>query len=166
MMINDGMPVSKVSRFMGHADVETTMKWYTRAREDELGEVADAWGTKGTGKRPRRRKGEGRAARSCSEASAKTGGVSAGTPPQATGTALNASKESQAPESETAKPSQQPSESKSTDVTTVRIPATPKIVGSHTKAHSPIRETSHVARAPKPTVERSGSIFRWFSHAR
>ena len=44
MMVNNGMPVSKVSRYMGHADTETTMRWYTKPREDELDEIAKAWG--------------------------------------------------------------------------------------------------------------------------
>lgn len=43
MLINEGVPVSKVSRYMGHADVETTMRWYTKPRKDELREVAEAW---------------------------------------------------------------------------------------------------------------------------
>lgn len=45
MMVNSGMPVSKVSRYMGHADTETTMRWYTKSREDELDEIANAWET-------------------------------------------------------------------------------------------------------------------------
>lgn len=47
LMINEGMPVSKVSRYMGHSDVETTMRWYTRTREDELKELTSAWSGNG-----------------------------------------------------------------------------------------------------------------------
>ena len=43
LMVNENKPVSKVSRYMGHADVQTTMRYYTKAREDELLQVAEGW---------------------------------------------------------------------------------------------------------------------------
>ena len=43
MLIGEGVPVSKVSRYMGHTDVSTTVRWYTKPREDELNDVAAAF---------------------------------------------------------------------------------------------------------------------------
>lgn len=42
-MINNGVPVSLISRYMGHADVETTVRWYTKPNEKELDVLTDAW---------------------------------------------------------------------------------------------------------------------------
>lgn len=43
-MVNSGYPITLISRWMGHADVETTVRWYTKPREEDLVEIADAWG--------------------------------------------------------------------------------------------------------------------------
>lgn len=42
-MINSGAPVSLISRYMGHADVETTVRWYTKPNEQELESFAEVW---------------------------------------------------------------------------------------------------------------------------
>ena len=39
MLINEGVPISKVSLYMGHADVSTTVRWYTKPNEDDLLDV-------------------------------------------------------------------------------------------------------------------------------
>jgi len=43
-MVNSGYPITLISRWMGHADVETTVRWYTKPREEDLVEIAGAWG--------------------------------------------------------------------------------------------------------------------------
>lgn len=48
-MINTGAPISLVSRYMGHADVETTVRWYTKPKEEELVELIDIWNTDAKG---------------------------------------------------------------------------------------------------------------------
>ena len=42
-MVNSGAPISLISRYMGHADVETTVRWYTKPNEDELNELTKVW---------------------------------------------------------------------------------------------------------------------------
>lgn len=42
-MINTGAPVSLISRYMGHADVETTVRWYTKPKEEDLIELTKLW---------------------------------------------------------------------------------------------------------------------------
>ena len=42
-MINSGHPITYISLWMGHADVETTVRWYTKPREDDLVELVNAW---------------------------------------------------------------------------------------------------------------------------
>lgn len=39
-----GAPISLISRYMGHADVETTVKWYTKPSESDLDELTKVWG--------------------------------------------------------------------------------------------------------------------------
>lgn len=43
-MVNSGYPITLISRWMGHADVETTVRWYTKPREEDLVELLGAWG--------------------------------------------------------------------------------------------------------------------------
>lgn len=43
-MVNSGYPITLISRWMGHADVETTVRWYTKPREEDLVELVGAWG--------------------------------------------------------------------------------------------------------------------------
>lgn len=43
IMLNEGAPVTKVSRYMGHSDVTTTVRYYAKPREDDLDEVATLW---------------------------------------------------------------------------------------------------------------------------
>lgn len=43
-MVNSGAPISLISRYMGHADVETTVKWYTKPKEEDLQELTKVWG--------------------------------------------------------------------------------------------------------------------------
>ena len=42
-MVNTGAPISLISRYMGHADVETTVRWYTKPSETELIELTSLW---------------------------------------------------------------------------------------------------------------------------
>lgn len=42
-MVNNGYPITLISRWMGHADVETTVRWYTKPSEDDLVQIVDAW---------------------------------------------------------------------------------------------------------------------------
>lgn len=42
-MANRGVPVSLISRWMGHADVETTERWYIKPREEDLAPLALLW---------------------------------------------------------------------------------------------------------------------------
>ena len=42
-MVNTGAPISLISRYMGHADVETTVRWYTKPSESELLELTKMW---------------------------------------------------------------------------------------------------------------------------
>ena len=51
-MVNSGYPITLISRWMGHADVETTVRWYTKPREEDLIELVGAWG--GEQQKPRR----------------------------------------------------------------------------------------------------------------
>lgn len=44
-MINTGAPVSLISRYMGHADVETTVRWYTKPSERDLDTLTKMWST-------------------------------------------------------------------------------------------------------------------------
>ena len=42
-MVNTGAPISLISRYMGHADVETTVRWYTKPNETQLLELTKMW---------------------------------------------------------------------------------------------------------------------------
>lgn len=42
-MVNSGVPISLISRYMGHADVETTVRWYTKPNEKELSKLIRVW---------------------------------------------------------------------------------------------------------------------------
>lgn len=44
-MVNSGVPVSLISRYMGHADVETTVRWYVKPNEKELTKLIRVWST-------------------------------------------------------------------------------------------------------------------------
>ena len=46
-MVNSGYPITLISRWMGHADVKTTVQWYTKPREEDLIQIVDAWSLDG-----------------------------------------------------------------------------------------------------------------------